>query len=112
MLYEVITVHAEADGEAEVRITLEESPVDLGAVTVSATRSQELLRNIPQPLTVVDATEMERFAPVSVPDALDATPGITLVRDGVWGTDVSIRGLSRANVVTLVDGTRIETAIV
>ncbi len=103
-------VHAEADGEAEVRITLEESPVDLGAVTVSATRSQELLRNIPQPLTVVDATEMERFAPVSVPDALDATPGITLVRDGVWGTDVSIRGLSRANVVTLVDGTRIETA--
>ncbi|MCK7522972.1 MAG: TonB-dependent receptor plug domain-containing protein [Ignavibacteriales bacterium] len=28
----------------------------------------------------------------------------------MWGTDINIRGLSRQNVVTLVDGNRVETA--
>lgn len=91
-------------------LVLSPVPVDLGAVMVTATRIEDLLRDIPQPVGIVPSAAIQRSPAVSVPDALDAEPGITLVRDGVWGTDVSIRGLGRANVVTLVDGARIETA--
>ncbi len=97
-------------GEPRVTVVLRESPVDLGAVTVTATRSQELLRNVPLPLSITDAARLQRHTPVGVPDALEGEAGIALVRDGVWGTDVNIRGLGRSNVVTLVDGARIETA--
>lgn len=95
---------------ADLVITLRMLPVDMGAVMVTATRTEDLLRELPLPVSIVDAARLQRSVPVSVPDALEAEPGITLVRDGVWGTDVSIRGLSRSNVVTLVDGARIETA--
>ncbi|MCJ7552536.1 MAG: TonB-dependent receptor, partial [Ignavibacteriaceae bacterium] len=36
--------------------------------------------------------------------------GISMISDGVWSTDLNIRGLSRNNIVTIIDGTRIETA--
>ena len=91
-------------------LVLRPVPVDMGAVVVTATRSEDLLRDIPQPVSIVTSADLRQSAPVSVPDALDAEAGISLLRDGVWGTDVSIRGLGRANVVTLVDGARIETA--
>jgi hemoglobin/transferrin/lactoferrin receptor protein len=97
------------DAEA-IRLELRSIPVDLGSVIVTATRTEDLLRDIPLPVTIIDAARLQRSTPVSVPDALDSEAGITLVRDGVWGTDVSIRGLGRNNVVTLVDGARIETA--
>jgi hemoglobin/transferrin/lactoferrin receptor protein len=47
---------------------------------------------------------------VTVSDALSRDPGIALVRDGMWETAISIRGMSRSNIVSLVDNTRIETA--
>ena len=37
-------------------------------------------------------------------------PGIALVRDGMWETLVSIRGMTQYNIVMLIDNTRIETA--
>ncbi|MBR9977577.1 MAG: TonB-dependent receptor [Bacteroidetes bacterium] len=100
-----------AAGEsAELRIVLREASVDVGAVTVTAMRREESLRDVSLPLSITDAAHLQRTAPVSVSDALDAEAGISLVRDGIWGTDVNIRGLGRANVVTLIDGARIETA--
>ncbi|MDT8322977.1 MAG: TonB-dependent receptor, partial [Bacteroidota bacterium] len=95
---------------APLQVTLESTAVDMGEVTVTATRARDLVRNIPQAVSVIGADGLFARAPVSVPDALDAEAGIALVRDGIWGTDVSIRGMQRSNVVTLVDGVRIETA--
>jgi hemoglobin/transferrin/lactoferrin receptor protein len=46
----------------------------------------------------------------SLPDVLKDEPGISLMSDGVWGKEVSIRGLSRENIVTLIDGNRIATS--
>jgi hemoglobin/transferrin/lactoferrin receptor protein len=89
---------------------LQPRAVSMDEVTVTGTRARDLARNIPQPVTVVGADMLLARAPVGIPDALDAEPGIALVRDGIWGTDVSIRGMQRSNVVTLVDGVRIETA--
>ena len=99
-----------ADGPVRLRVRLESRALDMGDVTITGTRTHELQRESPFPVSVVASEQLVRVAPVSIPDALDAQPGVALVRDGVWGTDVNIRGLSRANVVTLVDGARIETA--
>ncbi|MBN1446836.1 MAG: TonB-dependent receptor, partial [Bacteroidetes bacterium] len=96
--------------KAELAVTLEERVLDLGDVTVTGTRYSALQRETPLPVTVIGTEHLVRQIPISVPDALDAEPGIALVRDGMWGTDINIRGLSRSNVVTLMDGARIETA--
>ncbi len=62
------------------------------------------------PTAIVYGTEMVRASAPTVSDALSHEPGIALVRDGMWETDVSIRGMSRNNIVMMIDNTRIETA--
>ena len=47
---------------------------------------------------------------MSLPDILQNEPGVSLLRDGIWGTEVSIRGLNRENVITMIDGSRIATS--
>lgn len=91
-------------------LTLPELALDMGAVMVTATRIDDLLRDVALPVSIVNGAGLRRTSAVSLPDALETEPGIALIRDGIWGTDVSIRGLGRSNVVTLVDGARIETA--
>ena len=53
---------------------------------------------------------LTQFSNVTVSDALSKVPGVALVRDGTWETALSIRGMSRSNIVSLIDNTRIETA--
>lgn len=103
-------VHLSHEVVRKLHIRLHDAIVHLGSVSITSTRSADLVRNTPQPVSVVGSEHIMRQAHVSVPDVIAAEPGITLIRDGIWGTDVSIRGLSRSNVVTLVDGARIETA--
>jgi hemoglobin/transferrin/lactoferrin receptor protein len=46
----------------------------------------------------------------SLVDSLERFPGITRSGDSPWGQDISIRGLSGASVVILLNGKRINTA--
>lgn len=96
--------------EDKLQIKLTPKQISLGEVTVTSTKYFKLERDVAIPLEVVSAEKLEKNLSVSVPDILQGEPGITVVRDGIWGTDINIRGLSRQNVVTLVDGNRIETA--
>jgi hemoglobin/transferrin/lactoferrin receptor protein len=84
--------------------------VTYGEVTVTSTRFEQFVRNVPLSLEIVNKNYLIGTTSVSIPDAIQNQPGIALARDGIWGTDISIRGLGRQNVVTLVDGCRIETA--
>jgi len=93
-----------------LEIRLIPTEITLGQVTVTSTKYSKLEKDVALPLEVVTSEKLEKNLAVSVPDILNNEPGITLVRDGIWGTDINIRGLSRQNVVTLVDGNRIETA--
>ena len=79
-------------------------------MTVTSTRYSKLEKDVALPLEVVSSEKLEKNLAITVPDILNNEPGITLVRDGIWSTDINIRGLSRQNVVTLVDGNRIETS--
>jgi hemoglobin/transferrin/lactoferrin receptor protein len=89
---------------------LEPSLIELDEVVVSTNRTEDYLRNSPFAELVLDKEEIQTRPSVSLPDILQNEPGISLVRDGIWGTEVSIRGLSRENIVTLVDGNRVVTS--
>jgi hemoglobin/transferrin/lactoferrin receptor protein len=93
-----------------LEIRLKPTEITIGEVIVTSSRYSKLEKDIALPLEVVSSEKIEKKLALTVPDALNNEPGITLVRDGIWSTDVNIRGLSRQNVVTLVDGNRIETS--
>ncbi len=93
-----------------LEVKMHQGTITLGEITVTSTRYQKLEKEVAIPLEVISKEKFDKNLTLSVPDAINTEPGITLVRDGIWGTDVNIRGLSRQNVVTLVDGNRIETA--
>ena len=79
-------------------------------VVVQSTRIATEGDNTPYVIDVALSDRLIRQAYVTVADALSEIPGVALVRDGTWETTVSIRGMSRSNIVTMVDNTRIETA--
>jgi len=79
-------------------------------VVIRSTRASSVLSDIPYPVNIEMTDHLIQYSTVTVPDALNTVPGVALVRDGTWETALSIRGMSRSNIVSLIDNTRIETA--
>ena len=98
------------DDSSLVRFQLAASPLPVMDVTITMPRYATTLRETALPLSVVSSEQLSGRAPTTVADALQNEPGVALQRDGIWGTSVSIRGLGRSSIVTLVDGNRIDTA--
>lgn len=90
--------------------TLTPSAIELDEVVVSTNRTENYLRNSPFAESLVGKEEIQIRSTLSLPDILQNEPGVSLLRDGVWGTEVSIRGLNRENIITLIDGSRIATS--
>ena len=57
----------------------------------------------------MDRSNIARFQPATVSDALLAAPGVDVSRTGPWASNVSMRGLSGERVLVLVDGVRLQT---
>lgn len=93
-----------------LNVELKPAAINLGEVQVVSTRQNSLALNIPIPVEVVTKESIEKKNAQSLSDALKEEPGLSLSKDGVWGTYVSIRGLSKQNIVALIDENRIETA--
>jgi len=89
---------------------LESSPVQLENVVVTTDRNIQLLRNSPYSTAVIDKNDIQQKPLQSISEILKDEPGLSVVRDGIWGSEINIRGLSRENVVTLIDGNRIVTS--
>ena len=90
--------------------TLETALVAVGEITVSAWRQETELKNIPLPLSVVTANQIEKYSGITTSDVLKNEPGLAIARDGIWATSLNIRGLSEQRILTLIDGNRVETA--
>jgi len=90
--------------------TLESSVIELDEVVVSTNRTENYLRNSPFAQSLVGKEEIQIRPSLSLPDILQNEPGVSLLRDGIWGTEISIRGLNRENIITLIDGSRIATS--
>jgi len=107
---EKITVDVESGIQTAPLVSLTRTSVTFGEITVSSTKYQKIIRDVSLPVEVVTQENVLKQTGTSVPEIIANEPGLSTVKDGVWATDISIRGLSRQNVVTLVDGSRIETA--
>ncbi len=90
--------------------SLESTPIEFDEVFVSSNKTSKYLRNSPYSELLIDKTQIEAQPFFSVSDALKDQPGLSLLRDGMWGTEINIRGLNRENLVTLIDGNRIATS--
>ncbi len=91
-------------------IKLTPASINLGEVTVTSTKFDKQLREVSIPMVAVTNDEFKLKTNVTVVDLLKSEAGISLGRDGIWGTRINIRGFSKEAVVTLIDGNRIETA--
>lgn len=91
-------------------VSLTPSPISLGEVPVFSTKNISLLNNQPMPVDLLTSHEIKIKNDITVPDLLKNQPGLAVGRDGIWGTQLSIRGLSKSSIITLVDGNRLETA--
>lgn len=85
------------------------SVVSGGAVTVTATRGNSLITDIPSSVDVVDARVIERENPQNLAEVMDGVQGV-FIKDygGIGGIKtVSLRGSSSEQVLVLMDGQRL-----
>ncbi len=91
-------------------IRLEQMNILSGEIEVYSTKIENQLKYSIFPIALVTRKDLTDNNSISVSDVLSCKPGLNLVRDGIWATDINIRGLSRDNIVVLINGNRIETA--
>lgn len=93
-----------------IDISLNQDNVKLDEVIITSSRYEKNINELPYSATLVTKDEINISPSITIANILKTEPGISVLNDGVWGTDVSIRGMNRSNILTLVDGNRIETA--
>ena len=59
--------------------------------------------------TRLERSDLIRFQPSTVSEALVGVPGLEVARTGPWSSSVSLRGLSGERVLVLVDGVRLQS---
>ncbi|AHW61682.1 hemoglobin/transferrin/lactoferrin receptor protein [Draconibacterium orientale] len=91
-------------------ISLADRNIRIGEVVVSSLRMDRKMRELPASLSVTRASDYQRQSSLTLSNVLNAEPGITMGSDGVWATNINIRGLGESRLVTLIDGNRVETA--
>lgn len=84
--------------------------VQLKDVVISSLKLEKRIVETPVSLSVVGRQEYIRHSSFTVADVLKFEPGISMGGDGVWATNINVRGMSENRLVTLVDGNRVETA--
>jgi hemoglobin/transferrin/lactoferrin receptor protein len=103
-------VNISIKNNTETSFSISPLPFSLGEVVVSSFRINRSVKEMPTPLAVVGKYDYQQQASFTLSNVLANEPGIALGGDGVWATNVNIRGFSENRLVTLVDGFRVETA--
>lgn len=103
-----VAVTVPAASPLEIRLKVTPFIVD---ETITTARGRETMRSsIPGSVEVVDADEMMESNPVAMSQALARKPGISVSEEMPWGSRAVIRGMTKDQVVLLVDGARVVTA--
>lgn len=107
---EKIEVEVTAGETSQLDVALKPEVLKTKGVIITSTRYEKELTNVSLPVSVVSQRRIQDTAPVTIADVMEAEPGLSVGRDGVWGTRLVVRGMSKHNVVTLVDGNRLDTS--
>ncbi len=84
--------------------------INIGEVIVSGFRIDRKVKDLPAPISVIRHLDYQKQSSLTLSNVLDREPGISMGSDGIWATNINIRGLSENRLVTLIDGSRVETA--
>ncbi len=98
------------NSDIEREFTLTSQPIPLGEVEVSSFRVNRMVKELPIPVAVVGSYDYQRLSSTTLSNVLALEPGIAIGGDGVWATNINIRGMGESRLVSLIDGNRIETA--
>lgn len=96
--------------QQNIIIKLIPSPIETPEINVTSYFFTKSIKDIPSPIEIVDREQISKTTSKTLSEIISTKPGISLTRDGIWATDITIRGLSKNNIVTIIDGNRIETA--
>ncbi|MED9919588.1 MAG: TonB-dependent receptor plug domain-containing protein, partial [Megasphaera sp.] len=83
-----------------------EEPVQLKDVVVTATKTEEEVKAVPQAVEVWTHDDLERMGAANVRSALQLANNVSLAKAGMTGNAVMIRGMSTNHSLILVDGKR------
>lgn len=97
-------------GDTKLDIILQPQAISLGEVQVSSLRVERKEKELPIPLAVVESSKFRELSSVTLSNVLSTEPGVASGGDGIWATNVNIRGMNESRLVTLIDGNRVETA--
>jgi outer membrane receptor for ferrienterochelin and colicins len=79
----------------------------LDEVTVTATRTENTVREVPLSSEVITRADMDRLGAYSIRSALRLAENVNLTEGGMTGNQVMIRGMNSIHTLILVDGQRI-----
>jgi len=108
-----LILHGQEPGKQKEKsnyVSITDTTFNIGEVVVSSLRIDRQVKNLPAPMTVVRSYDYQKQSAITISNVLDKESGISMGGDGVWATNVNIRGLSENRLVTLIDGNRVETA--
>ncbi|OHT21915.1 TonB-dependent receptor plug domain-containing protein [Edaphosphingomonas haloaromaticamans] len=82
---------------------------DGGAIIVTATRAPIAIDRLASSVTVLDKAAIDRAQDIGVTELLWRTPGVTVSRNGGYGTvtSVRIRGAEAEQTVVVIDGVKL-----
>ncbi len=108
--YSPVSREISISGDMQVEVLMAPQPVALGEVEVSSFIVNRRVKELPTPITVVPSLKYKKLSAVTLSNVLASEPGIAMGNDGVWSTNINIRGFNESRLVTLIDGNRVETA--
>ncbi len=103
-------VRIETTKNIRLDIQLKAETLSGSQVVVTSSRYEKEIKDVAQPMSVVGKQRIQETSPIDISNAMDREPGLSISKDGAWGSHVALRGLSRNNVVFLIDGNRVDTA--
>lgn len=77
---------------------------------ITSLRVSKKMIETPASVIVAPALSFKKTSAITLSNVLATEPGIAYGGDGVWSTNVNIRGFGENRLITLVDGDRVETA--
>jgi hemoglobin/transferrin/lactoferrin receptor protein len=98
------------DSDLQQEFFLSPQSINLGEVEVTSFIVNRKVKELPTPVTVVGSFKVKRASALTISNVLASEPGIAKSDDGVWATNINIRGFNENRLVTLIDGSRVETA--
>jgi outer membrane receptor protein involved in Fe transport len=106
----IVPMEIGTDQEYEINIQMEKKMIQLGEAQVVSSRTEQIVKDISLPLEYVSKTKLNNTTHLTLSDLLNKETGLSVVKDGPWATAINVRGLSKQNIVYLIDGNRIETS--